>query len=181
QIYLYQFLPISNIYHYLVRLNVMSILLIYYTRTGNTKFIAEKISEKLNCEAEQIIDLKKRSGLIGWLKSGYEASLEKLTNIKEPEKDPGNFDLIIMGTPVWNKRISSAIRTYISEMKEKNKTFNDVALFCTYGGRGADNVLSSLAELLEKEPKAKLDITRKEIKNNAYDQKLNSFIEQVSN
>ncbi|GAH94463.1 unnamed protein product, partial [marine sediment metagenome] len=37
---------------------------------------------------------------------------------------------MILGTPIWNRRMTPAIRTYISDNKDK---FRSVAFFCTYG------------------------------------------------
>ena len=38
----------------------MNTLVVYYSRTGNTKAIGEAIAEALNADIDEIIDLKKR-------------------------------------------------------------------------------------------------------------------------
>lgn len=38
----------------------MKTLIIYYTRTGNSKFAAETIAAELGADTEEIIDLKNR-------------------------------------------------------------------------------------------------------------------------
>jgi flavodoxin len=151
-------------------------LIVYYSRTGNTKFIAEILAKELNFDLEEIIDTKKRKGIIGWLRAGYDATREKLTVIKEIQKDPELYDLIILGTPIWNKRMSSAIRTYITENKSK---FKNMAFFCTEGGSGGSEVLKSMAELSEKKPISTLEIIRKEIKQNRYAEKVQSFTQKL--
>ena len=47
----------------------MKALVAYYSRGGTTKKVAEKISALLEGDIEEIHDLKKRSGIIGWFKS----------------------------------------------------------------------------------------------------------------
>jgi flavodoxin len=155
----------------------MNGLIVYYSRTGNTKLIAEQCAKETNFDIEEIIDTKKRKGIIGWLRAGYDATREKLTEIKELQKDPELYDLIIIGTPIWNKRMSSAIRTYITEKKTK---LNNVAFFCTEGGRGGQETFKKMAEVCEKKPISTLEILRKEIKQNRYTEKLKSFIQNLT-
>ena len=141
----------------------MNGLIVYYSRTGNTKLIAGLLAKELNFDIEEIIDTKKRKGIIGWLRAGYDATREKLTVIKELQKNPELYDLIIIGTPIWNKRMSSAIRTYIT-------------FFCTEGGSNGSEMLKSMAELSEKKPISTLEIIRKEIKQNKYAEKVRTII-----
>lgn len=154
----------------------MNNLIAFYTRTGNTKKVAEMIAERLNSEIEQIVDTTKRGGLWGWLKSGYHATMKKMTEIEELNKDPSSYDLVILGSPVWNKRMTPAIRTYITNNKDK---FNRIALFCSAGGRGVQEMLESMAELCEKEPIAMKGFSQKDVKENALESKIENFTQNI--
>lgn len=151
----------------------MNALVSYYTRTGNTKKVAKLIAEELNADIEEIIDKNNRSGIIGWLKSGYHATREKTTEIEEIEKHPSKYDLIILGTPNWNKRMSPAIRTYIMNYKEE---FKDIAVFCSAGGRGVEHVLETMSQLCEKEPIAKRGFLEKDAKEKRLNSKVKEFV-----
>jgi len=130
----------------------------------------------MNCEYEEIIDTKKRNGfIIGFIKSGFAATREKLTIIKEIQKDPKLYDTVILGTPIWNKRMTPAIRTYITENKNR---FKSVAFFCTLGGKGGPETFESMTKLCEKTPVSTLEITRKEIKNELHTLKIKNFSQQ---
>ena len=151
----------------------MKFLLVFYSRTGTTKKIAELISTEMNCDYEEIIDTKKRKGLIiGFIKSGFAATREKLTIIKKIQKDPNLYDTVILGTPIWNKRMTPAIRTYITENKNR---FKNVAFFCTMGGKGGPNTFESMTKLCEKTPVSTLTITKKGIKNELHSNKIKNF------
>ncbi len=106
----------------------MKSLVIYYTRTGNTKFIAEKIASKIVSDTEEIVDLKKRSGPIGFLLGGKDATQSKETKICETKHSPKDYNLIIIGTPVWSSSPTPAIRTYINHNSLSGKK---VAIFLT--------------------------------------------------
>lgn len=155
----------------------MNSLLVFYSRKGRTRKIAELISSGLNCEYEEIIDIKKRNGFIfGFLKCGYAATREKLTIIKEFQKNPELYDLIILGTPIWNSRMTPAIRTYITNNLSKLK---NVAFFCTEGGSGGPKAFESMSKLCKNEPLSTLEITKKDIKNDIHIDKINSFIQDI--
>jgi hypothetical protein len=65
----------------LVAFKVMTMksLVVYYSRNGNSKFIAQKIAEKLGADTEEIIDKKNRRGWIGFLTAGRDATQGKET------------------------------------------------------------------------------------------------------
>ncbi|MFX0142560.1 MAG: flavodoxin family protein [Candidatus Hodarchaeota archaeon] len=155
----------------------MKPLVVFYSRTGTTKKIAELISKSINCELEEIIDTKKRTGfIIGFLKSGYAAMKEKLTIIEKIQKNPELYDLIILGTPIWSSNMTPAIRTYISENKSK---FKNIAYFCTEGGDKGYKAFERMEILCEKKPVSTLEINKKEIKKATYVEKINSFVQKL--
>lgn len=108
----------------------MKSLVVYYTRTGKTKFIAEAIASQLAADIEEIVDLKKREGKIGWIMSGKDASRKSLTEIAPTKKAPADYDLVVVGTPIWAWSPTPAIRTYISQ--NNGLSGKKVALFYTF-------------------------------------------------
>ncbi|TXT62487.1 MAG: hypothetical protein BAJALOKI3v1_570025 [Promethearchaeota archaeon] len=154
----------------------MNVLVVYYTRTGNTQQIAEEIAGKLNADVEEIIDNTKRSGIFGWLRSGYHAVREKLTEIEEMKKNPQDYDTIILGTPNWAGRLTPAIRTYISRYRDQ---FNNIAYFITMGGRAGDELIKNIGEFCEKKPLATAQILEKEIREGNYTEKIDALIQEI--
>ena len=154
----------------------MGNLVVSYSRKGSTRKIGEMIINKENWDFEEIIDTKKRKGFIGFLKSGKDATLKKLAKIEELQKDPELYDLVIMGTPIWNKRMTPAIRTYITEKKSKIK---QVAFFCTEGGKGGPRVFESMAKLCDKTPISTLEVTKQDIKTGDHSDKVIKFIQEI--
>jgi len=154
----------------------MGNLVVFYSRKGSTRKIGEMIINKENWDFEEIIDTKKRKGFIGFLKSGKDATLKKLAKIEELQKDPELYDLVIMGTPIWNKRMTPAIRTYITEKKSKIK---QVAFFCTEGGKGGPRTFESMAKLCDKTPISTLEITKQDIKTGDHSDKVIKFIQEI--
>jgi len=155
---------------------MMKILTVFYSRTGTTKGIGEYIANELKCDIEEIYDTQKRSGIIGFLRSGYQATRAKLTVLKPISKNPIDFDLIIIGTPIWNRHVSTPIRTYLFENGSK---FKDIAFFCTEGSKGGVRAFTEMEKICNKTPKVRLEITRKEIKKGLHNTKLKDFIVDI--
>ena len=110
----------------------MKSLVVYYTRTGNARFAAETIAAEIVADVEEVIDMKNRSGKLAYLTGGAAARRGKETEIAPTKKSPADYDLIIVGTPVWASRPAPAITTYL---KKNNLSGKKVALFFTQGGK----------------------------------------------
>ena len=115
----------------------MKSLIVYYTRTGNAKFVAETIAVELGSDIEEILDLKKYGGPIGWVNAGKDSTQEKDAQIAPTKMSPANYDLIVVGTPVWAWRPTPAIRTFI---KQNDLSGKKVALFFTCDGNPKEAV-----------------------------------------
>jgi flavodoxin len=152
------------------------LLVVFYSRTGTTKKVAEAIAAKLGCDIEEIIDTKSRRGLLGFLRSGLEATLKRLTTIEEIKNDPALYDVVIIGTPVWNGTMSSAIRTYLSQYKED---LQNIAFFCTQGSSG-NNAFEEMESLCGKKPLALLELTSKEVEKGEGTDKVEQFVTEIS-
>jgi len=155
----------------------MKTLVAFYSRTGTTKKVAEKIAEILVCNLEEIFDIKDRSGAYGYLTAGRDATLRKLTTLQPLENNPADYELVIIGTPIWSWNVSTPIRTYLENNKSK---FRQVAFFCTMGGSGGQRAFSEMEKIINIKPVATLELQTKEVVKNEYEKKLKEFIEKLS-
>ncbi|MCK9151188.1 flavodoxin family protein [Methanobacterium alcaliphilum] len=156
----------------------MKALVVYYSRTGNTRDIAQTIAREMPCDIEEIYDTQKRSGIIGWLKSGYQANRGKLTILKPIEKDPSDYDLVIIGTPIWAGLPSVPIRTYLVENKDK---FQKVAFFATYGSSGFSKTIEAMSEICGMDAVQTMGIKEEDMKKQTCDCKIDPFVRDISN
>jgi flavodoxin len=123
----------------------MRSLVVFYSRTGTSTFVAEKVASELGADTEEVVDLKNRRGWLGFIRAGYDATRGKETKIEKTQKSPKDYDLIVVGTPVWNSRLTPAIRTYL---KENDLSKKRVALFSTNEGRGSEKTLAMMKSLI---------------------------------
>jgi len=152
-------------------------LIIYYSRTNITKKVAETLSQKLNADLEEIKSIKNYSGAIGYLIAGREATIKKAAKIEATTKNPADYDLVILGTPIWSFNISSPIRAFIEQNKDKIKK---TAFFCTMGGSGDIRAFVEMEKISNKKPTATLSLLTKEVINNQAEEKIDSFINKIN-
>lgn len=154
----------------------MQILVVYYSRSGHTRQIAQEVSKELKCDIEEIQDTVNWSGPIGWLNAGRQASSRALTKLQPIKNDPSKYDLVIIGTPVWAGTMSTPVRTYITENKEKLKK---VAFVITEGGRGEEATFKEMEELCGKKAAATVFVKVGEIKKGEYSDKVKKFAQEL--
>ena len=95
----------------------MSKLIVYFSYTGNTKMIANKIKEKLKCdilEIKTVIPYSKDYDTVVNDEQNSERS-NYLPEIEDIDIDLSKYNEIIIGTPVWWYRPVPAIRTFLSK------------------------------------------------------------------
>ncbi|MGN0177369.1 MAG: flavodoxin family protein [Methanobrevibacter sp.] len=152
----------------------MKTLLVYYSRTGMTKKIAKMIQSKINCDIEEITDNNKYSGKLGFLKGGMNASMGRTSKINSITKNPSDYDLIIIGTPVWASNIATPIYTYLMKY---NKEFKKIASFCTCMSNGYEKTLENISKLTGKKQISTMFLTSEDIGNP--EEKIDIFINKI--
>jgi flavodoxin len=118
----------------------MKTVVAYYSRTGHTKFISEKIAQQLGADLCEITDKKNREGRLGFLGGAGDALREKLTDIAVSRSIDG-YELVVIGTPVWAGKITPAIRKFVATNDFKEKM---VALFVTLDGNKPEKSLENM-------------------------------------
>jgi len=124
----------------------MKSVILYYSRTGKTKFLAEKLREELGADLVEIRDLKSRGGLFGFLRGARDAHLGLKTEVVPSGFDLSNYELIILGTPVWADSPTPALNTFLDTCNLMNKK---VILFVTSRGVGYRRTINVLKGKVE--------------------------------
>ncbi|MGD8401201.1 MAG: flavodoxin [Bacillota bacterium] len=107
----------------------LRIVVIYYSLEGNTRLAAQIIAAQTGAD---LLELKpqKELGTHGFLKyfwGGKQAMLKEKPALAPLERNPGEYDLIFLGTPVWAFTYAPSVHTFLTEYSLRNKR---IALFC---------------------------------------------------
>ncbi|MBN2794938.1 MAG: hypothetical protein JXR88_06000 [Clostridia bacterium] len=95
--------------------------IIYFSRTGKTKHVAQKLAHSIDSEIFELKDNKNWSGFFGYMKGGFYASKDKGVEVSFDQQALDCEQLIIM-SPLWAGGPSPSIRTFIRTTKHPNIT-----------------------------------------------------------
>lgn len=107
-------------------------LVVFYSLSGNTRFIAEEIQKQENADLLEL-KLDKEVGFLKFLRLIGRAMSGKKPQLKPYNIDVNKYDVIYIGTPIWASHNAPAINTFLTTNTIKNKK---IAIFCCHAGRG---------------------------------------------
>ena len=122
------------------------VLVVYYSRTGKTRHLAERLAEILDADCEAIAEAKDRSGAVGFVVVGKDTVMGKSAELTQCPQ-PGDHAIVVLGMPVWASRPPPAVNEWLSRVDLTGKT---VCLFATSDGGSARGAFSRANELLPK-------------------------------
>jgi len=122
----------------------MKTLVVYYSLTGNVEFIAKNIARIANAD---LLSLKTKEevnpkGLMKIFQGGKQVLMKNEPELLPYDIDVNNYDLIMIGTPVWAWSFAPALRTFFKKTLIRNKK---IILFCCHGG-GKGKVFQKMKE-----------------------------------
>ena len=123
-----------------------NILVSYFSASGNTKTVAEKIAQVVNGELFEIEPKDKYTQEdLNWMNKQSRSSIEMNQNIK-PEilnkvSNLDNYDIVILGFPIWWYKEPTIIDKFLDENDMINKR---IYVFVTSGSSSIDSTYKSL-------------------------------------
>lgn len=124
--------------------NDSKVLIVYYSRTGNTEELAKIISDKVNGDLFKIETVKE-----------YPSEYQEMTDVAQEEKNNNirleiketksteEYDTVFIGCPIWWGTCPMAMFTYIESQDFTGKT---IIPFTTSGGSGLGTVEDDIKE-----------------------------------
>lgn len=153
------------------------ILISYFSLTGNTRKLAERLAEATGAELQPILDAQPRQGWRGYLRSALEAVRGKAALTLPPALRADDYDLVVIGSPVWVGHVSSPARSYLLNNAAR---FKSIALFCTMGGTDAARALQEMTQLAGREPLATLAVSARELERETASTRVHDFIGRLA-
>lgn len=127
-------------------MNDKKVLIAYFSWSGNTQYVAEKIhktvgGDMFRIETETPYPDNYHETAYVVAKKQYEE------NIKPKLKDNGDvsdYDVIFVGTPAWWYTMAPAVKTFLTENNFEGKT---IVPFITHGGGGKYSIAEDMSKL----------------------------------
>ena len=128
----------------------MKKIIVYYSMLGNTEYAANKIAEATGADLLRIEPEKAYpdKGAKKFIWGGKSAVFGEKPPLVPYDFKAQEYDLVILGTPVWASNITPPLRTFVCDNADalKNKK---IAVFTCYSGGGAEKAAEKLRKLLD--------------------------------
>ncbi len=110
------------------------VLVVFYSLTGNTKFVAETIKDTINADLLEIKPIKeyKSEGMSKYVWGGMQAVMSSKPKLETIDIDLSLYDLIFLGTPIWAWNISPPMRSFLKKFSLNEK---EVAIWMCSAGK----------------------------------------------
>ena len=135
-----------------VKVDPEQVAIVYFSWSGNTKFVAETFAKTLSgAKIAEIKPIKPYATDYGTCcdEATPECRGRKSRAVQPIEGlDLSAYDVVLVGSPNWWGTMAPPVRTWISDNLATLKT-KTVCLFQTHGGGGMQNLSRDFAELLD--------------------------------
>jgi flavodoxin len=149
------------------------VLVVYYSLTGNTARVARDIAARTGADLESLRDPSHGTGFFGFMKASLDALRGHVPKVGPLTRDIAGYDLTIIGTPVWARRMTPAIRAYLQIVRGKLRR---VAFFVTSGDTDVVFLLPALEKAAGTRAVATAGFNQRELKDpDVYGAKLTAF------
>ena len=121
----------------------MKAIIVYYSLTSNTEFVAKELSNKLDCDILplEVLNPYPDKGFKKFYWGGKSAVMKESPELKKYTFNKDDYDVIILGTPVWAGTFTPPLRTFV---KENDLSDKNVAIYACSSGGKAINAINRL-------------------------------------
>ncbi len=122
------------------------ILIVYFSRSGNTRTIANLIHQEVGGTLHEIVPRvpypRSYNEVVDQAKEEIEAGYKPALRSRLDQFE--SYDTIFVGSPNWWNTIAPPVATFLSEHDMSGKA---VVPFCTHGGDGLGRIGQDIAKL----------------------------------
>lgn len=156
----------------------MKAILVYYSQTGNTEKTANLLTESIEKKDIKVTKVSlERSEESSYEEDVEDAKKEALAEIKTTKTDLSEYDLLLIGTPVWCGKPATPVNTFMEKCEGLEGM--KIATFLTHGGGGSAMTFDKIEDELG--PKGgefvgRLELSSDEIENEVCRKKIEEFV-----
>ena len=151
-------------------------LVVCYSRTGTTRRVAEMVAHATSGTLEIVSEARERGGFLNYIRSGKEALFKQPVAIEPVVQSPADFDLVVLGSPVWAGHVPSPMLQYI---RHYCQDLRSVAFFATQLSASADKMFRQLSAEIGQKPIATLALLQRDVEADHVDSDISRFVDEL--
>lgn len=130
----------------------------------------------LSADVERIKEVAPRGGPFAFPAAVAASLLKRASPIQPSTRNVADYDVVILGCPVWASNMATPMRSYILR---ENSGIRQVGLVCTLGGSGGRATVAGMAALCGRTPIADLIIDQPAFVSGTWRGKTEAFARQL--
>jgi Flavodoxin len=135
-------------------IKILKTIIVYYSLDGNTRQAAETLAGLIEadlCEIQPVKPIKSdgKPTFRVLMRGGRQVTFGLCPKIRDFTVDLGEYDRIILGTPVWAGKCASFVRTFAKKYAKQHSLSEKVTAVFTLSGSGENaKCIDDLRKLL---------------------------------
>ena len=123
----------------------MKTAIVYYSMHGNVRYVAEKVAKELGADLIELKPVKAYpdKGAMQFIWGGSAVTFKKKPDLEPYTFNASEYDLVIIGTPVWASNFTPPLRTFF---EDNDLTGKKIAVIVTSAGGDSTKCLQAVKE-----------------------------------
>ena len=111
----------------------MKTAIVYYSMHGNVRYVSEKVAKELGADLIELVPVKAYpdKGAMQFIWGGSAVTFKKKPELEPYTFNASDYDLVIIGTPVWASNFTPPLRTFF---ENNDLTGKKIAVIATSAG-----------------------------------------------
>ena len=123
----------------------MKTAVVYYSMHGNVRYVSEKVAKELGADLIELIPVKAYpdKGAMQFIWGGSAVTFKKKPELEPYTFNASDYDLVIIGTPVWASNFTPPHRTFF---ENNDLTGKKIAAIVTSAGGNSVKCIEAIKE-----------------------------------
>lgn len=114
----------------------MSVVVVYFSLDGNTRLLANEVASELRADIVEVAVARDREGdSERWIWADRQIDLPTDLHLNPSDLSIDEYDLIVLGTPVWGGGVAPPIRQFLKRREFFHRRFAAIACYSGRLGR----------------------------------------------
>ncbi|MBR4947618.1 MAG: flavodoxin [Clostridiales bacterium] len=126
----------------------MKTAIVYYSMHGNVRYVAEKVAKETGADLIELIPKKAYpdKGMRQFIWGGSAVTFKKKPDLEPYAFNASDYDLVIIGTPVWASNFVPPLRTFL---EDNDLTGKKIAVIATSAGGNSVKCIEAVKEAVK--------------------------------